>query len=92
MSNVGRIGSIQRILVILAVIAGLLATITYLVGNRRVQEIGASIELAEAMGGDTTGFDRADRIREFHFPADYGAHPGYKTEWWYYTGNRLFYN
>ncbi|MFZ0132294.1 MAG: lipocalin-like domain-containing protein [Desulfobacterales bacterium] len=21
------------------------------------------------------------------FPVDHGAHPGYKTEWWYYTGN-----
>lgn len=23
----------------------------------------------------------------FHFPSDHGAHPGYRTEWWYYTGN-----
>ena len=23
----------------------------------------------------------------FSFPADHGAHPGYRTEWWYYTGN-----
>jgi len=21
------------------------------------------------------------------FPQDHGAHPGYRTEWWYYTGN-----
>ena len=21
------------------------------------------------------------------FPIDHGAHPGYRTEWWYYTGN-----
>lgn len=21
------------------------------------------------------------------FPADHGPHPGYRTEWWYYTGN-----
>jgi len=21
------------------------------------------------------------------FPEDHGAHPGYRTEWWYYTGN-----
>ena len=21
------------------------------------------------------------------FPKDHGAHPGYRTEWWYYTGN-----
>ena len=23
------------------------------------------------------------------FPRDHGAHPGYRTEWWYYTGNVL---
>jgi predicted secreted hydrolase len=23
----------------------------------------------------------------FDFPKDHGAHPGYQTEWWYYTGN-----
>jgi predicted secreted hydrolase len=23
----------------------------------------------------------------FSFPGDHGAHPGYQTEWWYYTGN-----
>jgi predicted secreted hydrolase len=24
---------------------------------------------------------------EFTFPRDHGAHPGYRVEWWYYTGN-----
>jgi predicted secreted hydrolase len=24
---------------------------------------------------------------DLSFPADHGAHPGYRTEWWYYTGN-----
>jgi len=23
----------------------------------------------------------------FEFPDDHGEHPGYRTEWWYYTGN-----
>src|SRR5262249_11827940 len=23
----------------------------------------------------------------FEFPRDYFNHPGYQTEWWYYTGN-----
>jgi predicted secreted hydrolase len=23
----------------------------------------------------------------FEFPKDHGDHPGYRTEWWYYTGN-----
>jgi predicted secreted hydrolase len=24
---------------------------------------------------------------EYHFPADHGNHPNFKTEWWYFTGN-----
>ena len=45
------------------------------------------MNLAEAMGGDTLGYARADGVRPFDFPADYGAHPDFKTEWWYFTGN-----
>ena len=46
-----------------------------------------AMNLAEAMGGDTLGYARADGVRPFDFPADYGAHPDFKTEWWYFTGN-----
>ena len=35
----------------------------------------------------TAGFERAVDVRDFHFPQDYGAHPNFQTEWWYYTGN-----
>jgi predicted secreted hydrolase len=34
-------------------------------------------------------FLRADKPRDFAFPRDHGAHPGFKTEWWYFTGNLL---
>lgn len=38
--------------------------------------------------GDTpTGFQRAEGRREWKFPEDFGPHPEYQTEWWYYTGN-----
>jgi predicted secreted hydrolase len=36
---------------------------------------------------DATGFARADGARPFSFPADFGPHTTYQTEWWYYTGN-----
>jgi len=49
--------------------------------------VGASVSVAEAMSGDTTGYARAEAIREFIFPEDHGAHPAFKTEWWYVTGN-----
>jgi len=50
--------------------------------------IQASVSVAEAMGGgDQEGYLRATGPREFIFPDDHGPHPGYRTEWWYYTGN-----
>ena len=35
----------------------------------------------------SSGFTRADGPRPLSFPADFGPHPGFQTEWWYYTGN-----
>jgi len=45
------------------------------------------MELAAAMGGDTLGYARASGPKPFDFPKDLGAHPDFKTEWWYFTGN-----
>ncbi|OZC02331.1 lipocalin-like domain-containing protein [Rubricoccus marinus] len=50
-------------------------------------DVTASLAVAEAMSGDTTGYARADEPRAFTFPADHGPHAGFKTEWWYVTGN-----
>jgi predicted secreted hydrolase len=33
------------------------------------------------------GFVAADGSRPLAFPEDFGAHPDFRTEWWYYTGN-----
>ncbi|HUG33737.1 MAG TPA: lipocalin-like domain-containing protein [Anaerolineales bacterium] len=33
------------------------------------------------------GFTYADGSRPLTFPTDFGAHPEFRTEWWYYTGN-----
>ena len=43
--------------------------------------------LVLAMSEDITGFDRAYPPADIQFPRDMGPHPGYQTEWWYYTGN-----
>ena len=51
------------------------------------QPVGASVSVAEAMSGDTVGYARADRVRDFVFPQDHGPHPAFKAEWWYVTGN-----
>ncbi|MBL6982515.1 MAG: hypothetical protein ISR58_15150 [Anaerolineales bacterium] len=34
-----------------------------------------------------TNFQRAEGPRQWDFPEDFGPHPDYQTEWWYYTGN-----
>lgn len=53
----------------------------------RAVETDDALNLAEAMGGDTLGYARATGPVPFDFPADFGAHPDFKTEWWYFTGN-----
>ncbi|MEM1114952.1 MAG: lipocalin-like domain-containing protein [Bacteroidota bacterium] len=55
--------------------------------NPASEAVQTSVSVAEAMSGDTTGFARADRVRDFAFPADHGPHPDFKAEWWYVTGN-----
>ncbi len=34
-----------------------------------------------------TGYAMAEAPRRLEFPADHGAHPEYRSEWWYFTGN-----
>ncbi len=41
--------------------------------------------LSQAPGDQS--FSRADTLRQFEFPRDHGLHPGFATEWWYFTGN-----
>ena len=45
-------------------------------------------DVAQALGdAPSQGFARATKTRAFRFPADHGPHPGYRNEWWYFTGN-----
>lgn len=48
---------------------------------------GPVVSLHGELGGDATGFERACTTREFEFPQDHLAHPGFRNEWWYVTGN-----
>lgn len=69
------------------ILVGALGTGLWLLGEDD-SEIRASVSVAEAMGGgDEEGYLRATGPREFVFPEDHGPHPGFRTEWWYYTGN-----
>jgi predicted secreted hydrolase len=48
----------------------------------------AACALATTSAAQTPGFIYLDVKpgRTFAFPADHGAHPGFRTEWWYVTG------
>ena len=50
------------------------------------KQSGARSELI-AVPAPQGDFERAEGIREFRFPEDFGPHDGFQTEWWYYTGN-----
>lgn len=39
------------------------------------------------LGDDAEGYAEVRPHRGFSFPADHGAHPGYRIEWWYLTAN-----
>ena len=43
--------------------------------------------ILSTQSSEAQGFSKADRPRTFRFPEDHTAHPGYRIEWWYLTGN-----
>lgn len=47
--------------------------------------IAASL-MAASVGAKTPAYPVVTPGRSFAFPADHGAHPDYRTEWWYVTG------
>lgn len=74
------------------IVISLLALATVLILNwilrdGRQPELRANI--AEALSGevDFELYKRAVKPIPFQFPEDFGPHPGFQTEWWYYTGN-----
>ena len=41
----------------------------------------------QAYADDSEGYLSVTGPCQFGYPRDHGAHPGFRTEWWYYTGN-----
>lgn len=47
-----------------------------------------SVSVSEVLGSESdSGFKKAVEKIRFKFPGDNGAHPEFRTEWWYFTGN-----
>ncbi len=59
--------------------------------ERRLLWIGAWLTaaafMAPALPVSASDYARVTGPCALVFPRDHGAHPDYKTEWWYYTGN-----
>jgi predicted secreted hydrolase len=72
-----------------ALLAAALALALFWIGRDRSPEPRAApLSAIEILGarGNTAGYARADKPREFQFPADHGPHHEFQTEWWYWTG------
>lgn len=65
---------------------GLLLLAPSLANQGKNREISAQVAV-KAAPASTEGYARATGPKEFSFPADYGPHKDFQTEWWYYTGN-----
>jgi predicted secreted hydrolase len=46
-----------------------------------------NLQAAAPPDASTETWQRAIEPRTWLFPRDHGAHPNFKTEWWYFTGN-----
>jgi predicted secreted hydrolase len=68
------------------VIIAVLAAGISLIDTSGEGEVNASAVLSNAPLG-TAGFARAMDAWDWQFPRDFGPHPEFQTEWWYYTGN-----
>ena len=57
--------------------------------KKTVSQDGAGVlQVADILNADSSGgFARVHRTKKFEFPDDHLAHPEYKHEWWYFTGN-----
>ena len=49
--------------------------------------LSASAQGFAGLGTEVDGFSTPARDPVFDFPADHGAHPDYRIEWWYLTAN-----
>ena len=76
----------KRFLIILSILISLVTTVLLLGQDKpdADQQISASFLGPQ---GVSEGFEYVDGTKQLNFPEDFGPHPSYQTEWWYYTGN-----
>ena len=71
-----------------ALAAAIAVAVSSFLWTRRDAPTSPALSLESVLGDDVdAGFERALTPKPFAFPHDHGAHPSYRTEWWYFTGN-----
>jgi predicted secreted hydrolase len=82
-------GLLLGVLATVALLGAALALALRLDGDASPRRgLDATLSVADALAvGSTAGFERALVPRAIGLPADHGPHPGFRTEWWYWTGN-----
>lgn len=76
-----------QIVVIILVLIAVVVAVYRAMPEREIPTTVGSISAASALNTTMEGYERVLVPRTFVFPADHAAHPEYKTEWWYFTGN-----
>ncbi|MEE9424166.1 MAG: lipocalin-like domain-containing protein [Methylococcales bacterium] len=74
----------------LALIIGVALLLFWLLQQSPPQQSTETLDLnsiLSSQSSESQRFSKADRPRIFRFPEDHAAHPGYRIEWWYLTGN-----
>jgi predicted secreted hydrolase len=75
-----------RFVILGLVIVGIVVFGFSLIDSGGAGDVTASALLSD-VDLDTGAYARAIGAWDWQFPADFGAHPDFQTEWWYYTGN-----
>ncbi len=75
-----------RMVVVGIIIVGVVGFGFSLLDGGGADDITANAVLSD-VNMDTSGYTRAIAPYDWQFPQDYGPHPDFQTEWWYYTGN-----
>jgi len=65
------------------VLAGVVALAACTPVAEESESMQGQLRLGGVLGETSEPFARAEAPRAFQFPADHGAHPDYRSEWWY---------
>ena len=81
---------VQIIIIIIICIIGAGLVWTGFISYKEETNLQSDLVLSaenKMVSESTVGFQRAAGPVALNFPDDYGPHPDFQTEWWYYTGN-----